>query len=639
MPAIWNLNNNYNLNNRKVSSKLTFEVGEKFSGRIIGNGENGEVVVKLGDGWQFSAEIDGEFNPKEQVGLQFEVEGFDGGKLKLKIIKKEAGSPNQSYDSLGDVLEREGLPKEDISLLRSMVKHNMPLTRENITFIKGIIQFNEKINCNPEEVNEFIDKFVAGKDISPTSQEGKNIRSMLTDFFKSFKSMSSDDILFFLENDIDITKDNIEGYNKLFKSETTVKEYFDNVGENLKRLDIDISDPKKCELKPKNIAMDENTPNMKEIVNGENKNSNTTNSLASKIYDSNDVSKGRVSMLSLLKSMLGNDNNIMKEPIKEIFLVREDQFTTSEFKNVTQIINNISDEEFIELVRGNLGEDEVITKESVDKTLSNILNKEIELTDEEFKKLKDILEFKNKDLVPQDKDLVPQDKEIKVVNEEKTLALREDTIEVVNKEKTLGLKEDTIQNILKDETVKTASKKDIIRDDIKVKIEDIKEVVKELLAHSKNNGEGMEKVMDFLKGHMSEFKLLNSISNEYYYLDVPIKQNEQEYPCKLIIKDNRKDGKKIDTTNVKVVISVKTLNLGSIDGYLSIREKVLDVDIKCEEMFVKALDIGKSKLSKELQALGFITNVLVSKKSEEVSLTSCREFFNGSNTKAIDIKV
>ena len=60
MPAIWNVNNGYNANNKKLSSKLTFETGEKFSGRISSTGNNNEAVIKLPDGWQFSAEIDGD---------------------------------------------------------------------------------------------------------------------------------------------------------------------------------------------------------------------------------------------------------------------------------------------------------------------------------------------------------------------------------------------------------------------------------------------------------------------------------------------------------------------------------------------------------------------------------------------------
>ena len=35
MPGIFNVGNNYNVNNKRISSRLTFDVGEKFSGKII----------------------------------------------------------------------------------------------------------------------------------------------------------------------------------------------------------------------------------------------------------------------------------------------------------------------------------------------------------------------------------------------------------------------------------------------------------------------------------------------------------------------------------------------------------------------------------------------------------------------------
>ncbi|MBS5987602.1 hypothetical protein [Clostridium sp.] len=118
MPAIWNVNSSYNVNNKKYSSKLTFEVGEKFSGRIISKGEGNEVTVKLADGWQFSATIDGNIESEENIPLQLQVEGYEEGKLKLKIIKKEVGTNNSSNDSFSEVIDKEGLGKVDVDILK-----------------------------------------------------------------------------------------------------------------------------------------------------------------------------------------------------------------------------------------------------------------------------------------------------------------------------------------------------------------------------------------------------------------------------------------------------------------------------------------------------------------------------------------
>ena len=76
MPGIWNINNGYNMNTRKVSSKLTFEVGEKFTGRIVDKGDGKDVTIKLSDGWQFIAELDGKVNLDDIKLVKFQVDGL-----------------------------------------------------------------------------------------------------------------------------------------------------------------------------------------------------------------------------------------------------------------------------------------------------------------------------------------------------------------------------------------------------------------------------------------------------------------------------------------------------------------------------------------------------------------------------------
>ena len=132
--------------------------------------------------------------------------------------------------------------------------------------------------------------------------------------------------------------------------------------------------------------------------------------------------------------------------------------------------------------------------------------------------------------------------------------------------------------------------------------------------------------------------MFNTISNEYYYLDVPINREMTEYPCKLIIKDNRKDGKKIDRTDVKIVVTVKTVNLGVVNE-LSVKDKGLDVELKCDKNYTRVLELSKSKLSNDLQKLGFNINIKVSVREEDITLASCREFFNDKAMNGIDIKV
>lgn len=622
MPAIWNVNSSYNVNNKKYSSKLTFEVGEKFSGRIISKGEGNEVTVKLADGWQFSATIDGNIESEENIPLQLQVEGYEEGKLKLKIIKKEVGTNNSSNDSLSEVIDKEGLGKVDVDILKKMVKYNMPLTRENITFVKSLLQFNTKINIDNSEIDNFILKYIDSKGISGESEQGKQIINTLKEFFVNFKNMKPEEILFFLENNIKLTSENIESFKKLFSSNgSTVKEFFDNIRNDFAGIGVEMKELEDNILNSKigENHLDNSLKNFSEEIN---KDKLGYNSLASKLYDSNDMSKAKVSMLAVLKSMTGGDDNLLRDLIKDILIGKKEQFTTNEYNTALAKINNLSDEEFINIVKDVLGKNrelKEISKDTVNIVLRSLLGKDIEVGEAELRKIQDVIEYKfqkfelNNELGKEDK-LIGNNIANNIIT----------TLE---------------QEVIIEENKKIVSANEIIKNDINKKIDGIKDIIKELLIASKGEGEGANKVIQLLKNNISEFKMFNTISNEYYYLDVPINREMSEYPCKLIIKDNRKDGKKIDKTDVKIVVTVKTINLGVVDGFLSVKDKSLDVELKCDKNYMKVLELSKSKLSNDLQKLGFNINIKVSMKEEEISLASCREFFNDKAVNGIDIKV
>ena len=622
MPAIWNVNNSYNVNNKKYSSKLTFEVGEKFSGKIISKGEGNEATVKLADGWQFSATIDGNIESEENVPLQLQVEGYEDGKLKLKIVKKEVESNNLANDSLSEVIDKEGLGKDDVDILKKMVKHNIPLTRENITFVKSLLQFNTKINMDNNEIDNFILKYIDSKGISGESEQGKQIINTLKEFFVNFKNLKPEEILFFLENNIELTSENIESFNKLFSSNgNTVKEFFDNIKNDFAGIEVEM---KELEDNISNSKVGEKhlDNSIKALGEEINKDKLGYNSLVSKLYDSNDMSKSKVSMLAVLKSMTGGDDNLLREPIKDILIGKKEQFTTNEYNTALGKINNLSDEEFINIVKdvlGKNGELKEISKDNVNIVLRSLFGKDIEVGEAELRGIQDVIEYKFQELELNNEG----------VNEDKLIGNN-----IVNKTITT-LEQEAITGGNK----KILSANELIKNDINKKIDGIKDIIKELLVASKGEGEGAEKVIQLLKNNINEFKLFNTISNEYYYLDVPINREMTEYPCKLIIKDNRKDGKKIDRTDVKIVVTVKTVNLGVVDGFLSVKDKGLDVELKCDKNYMKVLELSKSKLSNDLQKLGFNINIKVSMREEDITLASCREFFNDKAVSGIDIKV
>lgn len=224
MPGIWNINNGYNINTKKISSKLTFEVGERFTGRVVAKGDGKDITVKLSDGWQFIAELEGNINLDDLKLVKFQVNGFENGKLKLKLVEDSVDEKSTGDESFQEIIDKEGLSKEDIDILKQMVKRNLPLTRDNINLIKGLIQFNGKISSNPKEIDAFIQTYLQSKNISGNSEEGQAVKEMLTKFLNEFKNMSQDDILTFIENNLDFSEESIDSFNKLFKGNSSIEQ-------------------------------------------------------------------------------------------------------------------------------------------------------------------------------------------------------------------------------------------------------------------------------------------------------------------------------------------------------------------------------------------------------------------------------
>ena len=728
MPAIWNVNNSYNVNNsnKKVASKLAFNVGENFSGNVIKKGDGKEVSIKLTDGWEFSAEVDGDLDSLEKGFQRFEVEGFEDGKLKLKIVNKETGTNQANKGELNDIITKEGLSKKDIPILEAMLKYDIPLTRENIKMVKGLIQVNEKIQGNPKEIEKFISKYLESRGIDPSSTKGQAVTQKLQQFLDVFKSLSKEEVLLFLENNIEFTKENIDSYNKLFKGQGKVSNIINEIKSEFKNLNllenIDISESLNL---GKNIGNSEDVKQNKDInnkfnnvniQNGEesrgqvanetipisiegkvtveekniqalesksgtiqndsSKSDNSNNKLVTGTYEKNDAVQNKVSVLAVLKSLMGGGEELLNIALKDLINNRSSDFTTKGFEKAYNAINKIDDVSFISMLKNEIGEynnspqktennlNDYINKKmddakfgggelsfnkiELESVLSKVIGKDIVVTKEEFTKIKDIVNLKIAEGENSDKPItVDQPKNEVVIKDgssvkgekiNESLNGKNIVNESQNDKNTINLKIDNTE-ILKGLIKDKISSQEEVRNNILLKAEEGKEIIKSILSSIKNEGTVPGKILDIIKNNISDIKLFNKINQEYYYLDVPVNIKKQEYPCRLILKDNRKDGKKIDSTNVKMVVTVKTVNLGVVDGYIKVLEKKIDIDLKCEDSFVKILDLGKEKLVSNIKTLGFNISVKVSKKEDEVSLTNCREFFNENNMANIDIKV
>ncbi|MBE6091253.1 MAG: flagellar hook-length control protein FliK [Clostridium beijerinckii] len=627
MPGIWNINNGYNINTKKISSKLTFEVGERFTGRVVAKGDGKDITVKLSDGWQFIAELEGNINLDDLKLVKFQVNGFENGKLKLKLVEDSVDEKSTGDESFQEIIDKEGLSKEDVDILKQMVKRNLPLTRDNINLIKGLIQFNGKISSNPKEIDAFIQTYLQSKNISGNSEEGQAVKEMLTKFLNEFKNMSQDDILTFIENNLDFSEESIDSFNKLFKGNSSIEQILKKMNESLNFIE---SPNNNFETVVKNKTIDREIDLMKNTTD-------TTKAIASKLYNENDPSNRKINVLDVLKTLAGSEDSELN--IAQKFADNEKNNLNTQKVNLSpSLVEKLNNKEIVELIKETMGNS--ITTDSEPKTqaqsliessnknkleilLSNIEGREVKLTDSEYKEFNKLLNnrIEGKDHY---EETVSNDKGGNIQPKELSTSFKENFADLKNEDLLLRSNLDS---------------KEAIKADMKFKIDGVRDIVKNLIAHVDLKDAGYEKIMDLIKNNINDIKVFNSVSNEYYYLNIPINANSQEYPCKLIIKDNRKDGKKIDKTNAKMVVSVKTANLGEVDGYLTLRDNRIDVNLKCESHFASILNNNKSKLADGLSTLGLFVNISVSMKEKPVDLVSCRNFFNDLTISAIDIKV
>ena len=616
MPTIFNIGNSYNINNKKISSKLTFESGERFSGRVVRKDGNDSVIIKLRDGWEFNAEIEDEISDFNGV-QRFEVIGFEDGKLKLKLLSKNIENDNKENSIISNILLKNGLGEEDTDLIKDMLKFNIPISKESIKEIKGLISFLNRLSITNNEGKEFICKFLASKGLDENSIEGQNIKTLLNNFFDDYKNMTKEDVLLFYENNIDFNSENIKAYNNIFNGENKLfsnindlQSIFNYEGLN-KELNKGFNEEDSNVLKYKDI----NNSLKEDYKNNE---KNIESKIASNSYQKLDGSS-KINLLSILKSISGYEEEYLNTALKDILLNNKEKFNNMEFDKAFSIIENTSSKEFINDIKKDLSNYSLdkknnlkFNKNDIENLLLNKLGKVIELNEKEFIKIKDIINLAIKDIEIKD-------------NDEKSISTEINN--VLNKEIEDRYIENKLNMDIKENIKDIGSiKKEVLKDVINL-ISDLKE---EVLPKD---------IANFLKNNINEIKLFNKLSLEYYYADIPININERDYPCKIIIKDKRKDNKRIDGSNVKMIITIDTSNLGIIDGYIRVLDKKLDIELKCEEKYTKLIEENKEILNLNIKRLGFLVNINISKKEKEVSLSNCREFFNEEFGVSLDRKV
>lgn len=426
MPYIANINALSNINPKTIKSKLNFDLGQVFLAKISNVESKGlNLTLKTIDGWEFNATLEAPLDDYPKGLVKFMVMGYSDGKLVISPMKESKKEANIS-SSIDEILKSDSmnLSEEDSKLLFKMVKNQMPLTKENITNIKNLFNFRDKLMKDEGESSNFINKFIKSIDLNKINLKEEDVSALLKEFCNTLVNTDEDTLLFLIKNQVDITPENLKNFQKLFLTE-----------------------------------------DHKEI---------------SKLFQ------------SIIKEAQG-------------------------FKETPSIDINSS----------------LDIKKSIDAIKEAILT--------------------------------------------------------------------------------------------------LKEAGDETSLEQKFPPSFLEKVQDI--------KLYNKLSEAYYYLELPLKYKGEDYDCSFIIKDERKRGKKIDSKDVKMVVTINTENLGSVDAYLKIYMNNLSLNLKCKEEAIGTLSRNKKVLDEALSSLGYNSKIEVLLREKGADIVSCEDFFNDKYIKTLDVLV
>ena len=601
-----------------------FKQGDTLKGIVVKHdAESNEVTIKLTNGMEIEAEIQGDVELKGGI-LKFEVTEFKDNTLFLKLSDNKADviqgeASKKITDEIMNFIIKEGLKKEDYNMLKAMVKYNIPLTRENITTVKSVLEFSGKMNNNPEEIKSFINTYLNSRDIVVNSREGLQVAQKLYEFFKAFSKADLQEVLLFLENNIEFTKENLDSFNKLFNSENTMEKVIDAVNEEIGKaiaIEDELLSENTVEQSLKQITLkngDEYTGKGKGTEVGKTimatlvKESSKSHSINDNIVK--ESSKSHSINDNIVKDIIKN-HSITDDDAKEIIkLMRND----SNYVMSKETLKDDDAKEIIKLMRND--SNYVMSKKTLKENILKHTGREVVLNDVEAKSLEAII---NKEVI-KDKDINfikslfnnIESKQISVAKELESNDIRENIFNIS-------------KNLAKNVTEKS---------------EGAKEVIRNIISSLKESNGNSTQILNIMKSSINDLKLFNKINDQYYCLDIPVNFKENEYPCKLIIKDDRKNGKVIDSTNFKVAVSVKTKKLGTVDAFLNVRNRNIDIQLKCNKNVMNLFVISKNKLKDIVESSGFSSKIEVIERTEELQLLSCREFFNDNNIAVVDITV
>ena len=552
-------------------------------------------------------------------------------------------------------------------IIEKMMDFNIPLTKENIEMVTMLVDYRDKASENPKLIDSFIEKYL---EIKGGNTEGskQNTKSELIKFFNNFGKMTDKDIMLFLEGNIDFNSDNINSYKNVFKGGESIYSSIRDIaskisnesninGENninTKVLDVKLGEVEKFFNEIKGISVDKTLLSNKEsdVVSEKGIINNSEKNLEQ--IDKNDIQKIQIDKTNSQVSENGKSNAEVGQKEKNINISSNTSSSVEVSENIQKLDILVKENKVLNILKDNIDsvlglKDDILVENKTKDVLKELI---------EFVKVDKVSgkENFNKDILSAVEKLVGKfekldSSHLEIIKNIISKASSEIEKLIQDNHKNIDV---SLSDIEKDGSkLELSSKlKDInvidtlLKDfkNVKVELADKQEVMKDILKDLSDklmkNDASSNIIMSVLKDKISDFKLFNDFNNNYYYLDVPLSLND-EYHCKLIVKDDREDKGGLDSSRLKLVVSVATVRHGTIDGMIEIANKNLKLELKCDKKSMKLLEENKENLNKSLEILGFMPYIFVSEKIESIdsNISDYREFFSDGVTVGLDRKV
>lgn len=623
MGNLYKINSLQNYTTRDDMSKLTFKKGDSFSAKILRlDGNSKDVVIKLLDGRVFPAKVEGEISQDklDNYLYKFELRGFSGGKFELGIVEanlienSNGAGENGVRDPLMDELLKNldfPISKEDVPILKAMLKNNIPLTEENLLEIKGLNAFSEKAGTveGQKQIEDFVNKFIEAKGININGYRGQTMKDVLKSFFNEISNFSKDDVLMMKSLGVKLTAEDVRAFAKVTSANYNVESEIKNT--------IDLIDK----------HIDGNNVKGEESVKDENLVTLLGKEENSAAADKQDAVKNLVESLSK-EAENPKENAVNIEGSKSDAGIKDEGAVNAQKSEEKDVINSVNTDEGNSAAKATDAENDTLAKTS-DKEVNpdKTVNKETEksadnIDDKAVNNRGDKVEDKSEG--NKTNNIVKDGEEVKPDSENN----------FVNHEVSEGKVSDKGKNIL----VKSMLAEGI-KTEIKERLSMLKENIIELMKSQEKSPQVFESISRLIENKFQEFKMFNSINDNYYMLNLPINNKDDEYGCKMIIKDDRSKGKKIDSENIKIAASVDTVHMDIVDAFITINKSRADIEIVSSKVFTGILNRYKDNLMKDLYSNRYVFNIRITERKKEFSFVNCREFFEDTDFSIINTRV